>query len=402
MRGKKIYYLATVAFLAYTAWMIGPYLRSVIVRDASVTSWSRSAVSPIDGKLVGALPTVDTYVDEDGRVAVVRNDLLLEEGRSVEDTNDRMIRAESRIKEAQDYLDDLAELDRQRIAARDEQAKVFHAQLETEIANLRASLSVNGEQIEVLTRITERLQGLSSRGRASKSDLDEALLRLAETKAARAALEARLKFAQLRDRSAEKGIFITADGGTPDWLRYGELDLTLEARRARHEQHAAESDLAEAKKDLNIGRQTLAALAEADVQVPPGSVIFSLLVTPAATVAAGDRIVEWIDCTELLVDVPVSDAELPLIKAGSPAEAVLEGESMVRQATVLLTRGSSATLGRADLAAIAKGRGEGDAQVLLTLDVDPAEFASCPVGRAAYVEFPEVGLVDVLRARLRL
>jgi hypothetical protein len=40
--------------------------------------------------------------------------------------------------------------------------------------------------------------------------------------------------------------------------------------------------------------------------------------------------------------------------------------------------------------------------VLLMLVVDPPEFERCPVGRAAYVEFPDVGLIDVLRARLRL
>ena len=67
-----------------------------------------------------------------------------------------------------------------------------------------------------------------------------------------------------------------------------------------------------------------------------------------------------------------------------------------------MTRGSSATLGRVDLAAIAKGREPGVAQVLLSLKAEASEFELCPVGRAAYVEFPGVGMIDVLRARLRL
>jgi hypothetical protein len=69
---------------------------------------------------------------------------------------------------------------------------------------------------------------------------------------------------------------------------------------------------------------------------------------------------------------------------------------------VLLARGSASTLGRADLAALAKGRHEGVAQVLLELPHDPEEFQSCPVGRAAYVDFPGIGLIDVIQARLRL
>ena len=68
----------------------------------------------------------------------------------------------------------------------------------------------------------------------------------------------------------------------------------------------------------------------------------------------------------------------------------------------MLTRGSAATLGRRDLAALAKGRTSGVAQALLTLDADAAELAKCPIGQSAYVRFPDVGLIDVLRARLRL
>ena len=43
------------------------------------------------------------------------------------------------------------------------------------------------------------------------------------------------------------------------------------------------------------------------------------------------------------------------------------------------------------------------AQVLLDLSKEPvAAQADCPVGRAAHVDFDGVGLIDVLRARLRL
>jgi multidrug resistance efflux pump len=401
--GKRgVFYLTVVVFLAYSAWMIGPYLRSVIVRDASVTTWSRAAVTPIDGRIVSDLPEPGNLIGEEGHVATIRNALLLEAGRAVEDTRDRAIDAEARIAEADEYLADLARIERERQAARDEHARVFHDQLETEVRNLRAGIALDTERIEVLERIAERQQSLVSRGAGSEATLDEALLRVAEMKAEQAQLESALNFALLRDRSAENGVFITADGGTPDWVRHGELELKLEQRRTEHEKHVAEAELAEARKDLEIEMKTLAELAEATVTAPPGSLVHSVLAAPDATLSAGDRVIEWLDCTALLVDVPVSDAELPLIKRGMPAEVVLEGEPTVREATVHLTRGSTATLDRTDLAAIAKGRTEGVAQVLLTLDADPTEFDRCPVGRAAYVEFPAVGLIDVLRARLRL
>ena len=136
--------------------------------------------------------------------------------------------------------------------------------------------------------------------------------------------------------------------------------------------------------------------------LPPGDGTGGLLVADGSRVTPGHAIVEWIDCANLMVDVPVSDAELPLLRRGAKAAIVLEGEPRERQGTVLLTRGSSATLGRVDLAAVAKGREPGVALVLVTLEARGSEFELCPVGRAAYVEFPGIGMIDVLRARLRL
>jgi hypothetical protein len=103
-----------------------------------------------------------------------------------------------------------------------------------------------------------------------------------------------------------------------------------------------------------------------------------------------------------MIDVPVSDAEVSLLKPGMDADVVLEGESVTRAARVLLTRGSASTLERDDLVALAKGRHEGVAQVLLEFSDDRDRFEDCPVGRAAHVDFPDIGLIDVIRARLRL
>ena len=65
-------------------------------------------------------------------------------------------------------------------------------------------------------------------------------------------------------------------------------------------------------------------------------------------------------------------------------------------------RGSASTLGADDLAAIAKGRHPGIGQVIVRLPRDPAEIAACPIGHAAHVDFPEIGLIQVILARLRL
>jgi hypothetical protein len=40
--------------------------------------------------------------------------------------------------------------------------------------------------------------------------------------------------------------------------------------------------------------------------------------------------------------------------------------------------------------------------VLVQLEPTPADIEACPIGQAAYVDFPQVGLIAILRARLRL
>ena len=37
--GRRSWWIGLALVLAYIAWMLGPYLRSVVVRDAAVTMW---------------------------------------------------------------------------------------------------------------------------------------------------------------------------------------------------------------------------------------------------------------------------------------------------------------------------------------------------------------------------
>jgi len=113
-------------------------------------------------------------------------------------------------------------------------------------------------------------------------------------------------------------------------------------------------------------------------------------------------VAEWLDCSVLMIDVPVADAEVSLLKPGMEADVILEGETETRRAKVLLTRGSASTLDKQDLAAVAKGRRDGVAQVLLEFSHARDSFDVCPVSRAAYVDFLDIGLIEVIRARLRL
>jgi biotin carboxyl carrier protein len=272
------------ALLGYIAWIGAPYLRSVVVRDAAVTTWIDMASAPIPG-FVGkdALHAGDT-VGKDGRIAVIENPLA--------DTS-AVIRAEAELERAKQRVSGLQGLMAQRDAD-----PVAHA----------------------------------------RNDME-----LAEAKVVAA--------------SAEK-------------VLDGEKEAFDNARRQ-------------------------------PVKAPPEAYIWSLIASPGNFVQAGERIASWVDCSIMLVDVPVSDVELALLPTDAPARVVIEGDRKARIGKVYLTRGAASTLGADDLAAVAKGRHAGVGQVIVALDPSAEDIEACPIGAAAYVDFPDIGILDILRARLR-
>jgi multidrug resistance efflux pump len=208
--------------------------------------------------------------------------------------------------------------------------------------------------------------------------------------------------AKRRRAAADNGLFVGPDGSSLNWA-YGdwqESKAGIKNASARLDEARAEEG--EAMRALEASREAFRLKQRASVVAPPGSIVRSIVIGGGATVGLGDPVARWIDCDVLLIDAPVSDAALPLIALGSNAEAILEGEKHWRPAQVVGLRGAAETLGASDLAAVAKGRQAGEAQVLLQLQAQARDFDSCPVGRAAYVHFPTAGVVAVLLARLGL
>jgi multidrug resistance efflux pump len=168
-------------------------------------------------------------------------------------------------------------------------------------------------------------------------------------------------------------------------------------------------ELANAKVEAENAEKILASVKSVyeaaklqPVKAPPDAYVWSLIAGPGDFVRAGAPVATWVDCGFMLVDVPVSDVELALLDTDAPARVIIEGDHQVRLGKVYLTRGAAATVGADDLAALAKGRHPGVGQVLVKLEPSAADVEACPIGAAAYVDFPAIGILDVLRARLRL
>lgn len=399
-RRRWPYILGILLFLAYAAWMLGPYLRSILVRDAAITAWSHIATTPIDGTIQFLPQQVNENIGDDGAIAYVFNEHIsrrpLERARIDKDL------AEARVEELAYHLSEIEQLDEERFALKADYAETFREQLDVAIVNLEARIGITQNLLELIRQIAERKNRLLASGSGSAADADEAQLRVHQVEYELASLESDLAFAKVRRAAADNGVFTTADGDDPAWVRGSRMELKLEKKETRLLLRHAQADLRRAVADLTSAESDLERLSTAIIEAPPGSVVWNRRAVTGNAVLQGEEVAEWIDCGSLLVDVPVTDVEASLIAVGQPAEVVIEGQSRTYEAEVLLVRGSAATLSREELAALAKGRTADSAQVILELDSEAHEFDRCPVGDAAYVDFPDLGLVDIVLARLRL
>jgi len=392
--------IALAALIIYIGWIGGPYLRSVILRDAAVTSWINPAPAPIVG-YVGPRPLYPgERVGAEGRIAVIEDPLA---------DRSALARAEADVKRAEQRLKAAEQLVLLRQSTVDARTTVAHAyaatftqDLDTRIKAASGSLSATSERLALERRQSDRLAKLAASGHGSQSAADAEAQLVLDLQKTVAGLQSELDRSTQRRSTAEKGTFLLDDGTDAAVASRALEDARLALHQAKLDLALDEVDVQLARNILPAARQAYDKALSAPVAAPPGALVWSLIAAPGAAVQPGAPVASWVDCGLMMVDAPVSDVELAVLPEGAQADVVLEGENRVRHGTVLVTRGAAATIGKADLAALAKGRYQGVGQALIKLESSPGDIKACPIGHAAHVDFPGVSLLDVLRARLRL
>ena len=385
---------------AYVVWIAGPYLRSIIVRDAAVTTWTNPAASPIEG-FVDAHPLYPgDRVGPDGRIAMVTNPLadatdLARARAALDGANGRL----AALEELVGNLHEIVDARRAQLAA---YAVAFDQDLDAKILAAGNNMALVRQHLALEQAQAARLTKLAQSGNASLAAADAANAQAVEYQRTLEEMQSVITRAKLRRQAADHDVFVLDDGtDAADALR--NLDQgRVELRRGQADLATARSEIAADQAVVDAAARSYQRALATPVEAPPGALVWSLIAAPGGAVQPGSPIAIWIDCSVMLVDVPVSDVELALLHKGDEADVILEGERQVRKGKVLLTRGAAATLGSADLAALAKGRTPGTGQVLVSLVASPEEVAACPIGEAAAVDFPHVGFLDIVLARLRL
>lgn len=391
--------LAICATLIYIGWIGAPYLRSIVVRDAAVTTWISVTSSLVGGYTVDVLYP-GARVGDDLRIAGVMDPAadqraLARAEAELEQARER-VAVQSRVVEVARKTVEL----RTRLAAG--YAAAFQRDLDIAIAGMQSKISFMKQRLELARSELARKVQLMRSGHTSQSIVDAQNDQISEYQRTLADLETELLRMTERRRFAAEEIYLTDDGRDG-----GDALRNLEQARVQLGEAEGALGLLQAAADAaqRIAEATRAAYDKShklDILAPAGAMVWSVQSAPGVAVQPGAPIASWVDCRIMLVDVPLSDVEIALLPKGAPASVVLEGERQERHGEVLLTRGSAAVIGSADLAALAKGRRPGLGQVIVQLTPSAADIAACPIGHAAHVDFPDVGLLEVLRARLRI
>lgn len=395
---RLVIWLGLALLVLYALWLGGPYLRSIAVRDAAVTTWLHVATSPIAGLVADPVP-VGGRIGTDGRIFSVTNPRA--DSAALARARADLEQAQARVTSLAAIAGEIESLVGTRAAIASDYAATFKRNMDVYIAGLTNELALSKRRLDLERAEAQRILAVVAGGAASQSTAEAATSRVADLERTVIGIQSKLDQAVRNRRGADQGLFFLDDGSDGSTAQRTLEDARLTLQRARADLVNARRDVEAAQRVVTEAERLFGHGQSASAQGLPGGTVWSEMVSHGAAVEPGTPAATWVDCRVLLVDTPVSDVELSLLRPGLPADVVLEGERRARRGSVLLIRGAAATLGVRDLAALAKGRRSGLGQALVTLDATPADVEACPIGRAAFVHFPDVTVLDIVRARLR-
>lgn len=126
------------------------------------------------------------------------------------------------------------------------------------------------------------------------------------------------------------------------------------------------------------------------------------MVGEGTAVNIGSPIAEWLDCSVKLVDVPASDIEWRWSGREWRPRWCSRARIGHGRPPSCSPAARPAPWGWTPSQPWRRAAPPVGVKVLLRLEPTPEDIAACPIGLSAFVEFPQVDPIDMLRARLRL
>jgi len=396
-RRRLIWRLFLLVLFTVPLILVVPHLRSLVVRNAVVTAYSKGLRAPIDGTIVeislspgqtakAGQPVMRIHNSRVDRSRVARLQALRDETAQRVSTQREVVaalhsRAGARQSELKRYASSLTD------------------DLETHkdilVARRAAAQAAVTEAEDNLARARELRNGMNM----SRAEVDQAETKFQEAVATRTQIQLELARIDQQLDDVQEGIFQTdvPDGALQTLALSQGLDFEL--IRQERELGLLKAELLATESELDAAREFLALQSEATILMPEGTTVWAVEVTQGDTVRTGTKLLSYVDCSDLLVDIAIDDATLELIRPRQVVRLRLFGRTGYAEGVVRLVRGSAALDGSDDLVAEVQNRTRRAGRVLASID-DPGLSSdsgrTCGIGRTAYAEFEEISFFETV------
>ena len=210
-------------------------------------------------------------------------------------------------------------------------ASTFKRNMDVYIAGLTDDVALTRRRLELERTEAQRVSAIAARGAASQSAVEAATSRVADLERTVVNTQSKLDQAVRNRRAADQGLFFLDDGSDGSTAQRTLEDARLNLQRARADLANAHKDAEAAQRVVDEASRLFGHGQTANAEGLPGGTVWSQTVSHGAAVEPGAPAATWVDCRVLLVDTPVSDVELSLLRPGLPADVVLEGERRSRR-----------------------------------------------------------------------
>lgn len=389
---------AGLACLGAAFMIFAPHATNYISRAAVVNAPIISVKSPFDGALMSGALTPATPVLP--ATAIVE----LQASRS---SRTELARLEARIgilarEEASisTEITALTQLDQQLLVRMEQVQTLARQVLEAQLSGLRGELAAARERQDRLARDAQRLERLSANGSVPQTQAETAASLAAEANGEVIRLAAAVEETVRSMAGVKDGILpgLGTEDGSYARQRRDEVAIRLADLKGRKARVSAQRiGLLQEAEAL---REEVDRLDRFAPQLPTGAVAWSATPAKGAVIAAGDEVLQLLDCSRRFVEVFVHETAFEAIRPGDMARVRLRGSDETFPATVEALRGAGSQRATGLLAAEPENLTEGSLSVMLRLA--PANVATagvaqnfCDVGRTAEVRFDR-GLGNML------
>jgi multidrug resistance efflux pump len=380
---------AALALLGLGAYAALSESGLVAAESAVVTSYVVAARAPIEGYVSGLGVRVGDTVLGGAPVARVEdprvNDQRLvdlrqlaarhraeREALEVQEASLASMAAALRLREA-NYVD---------VASSYIAARVAEAERQVEARSARAALA---------QRDLARRSSLGRDGFAAAADVDRLRAEAEVTEREVAAAQAGLAALRRQEQAAHRSVFVASGSNDVAYSAQRADEVALRASEVERAIAFAAASEREALARLASEERRVALLRSAELRLSAHGMVWKLPASNGERVAAGDAVVELVDCQEAFVVASVPQDKLPRLAVGAVARVRISGESADREGRVLAVTGDERLGGDRNLAAAPASARNSNGTARISLAPSGIRGAECLVGRTARVLLPTAG-----------